>query len=250
MDQEALVGNWETDGYVVLPQCFSGNELRTLQSRVAHFIHDVVPGMPREIVFFEDKDRPETLKQIQSLHEYDDYFANLFLKGKFPALAARLLSDKVIPTNIQYFDKPPGISQPTPAHQDGYYFKLAPCEALTMWLPLDEVNDENGCMRYVRGSHRRGMRPHGRTKTLGFSQGIIGFPREDDLSDERPIFVRPGDVIVHHAMTIHWAEANRSDRSRRALGLTYYAARAREDSMLKDSYHAGLIEELKTAGRI
>jgi phytanoyl-CoA hydroxylase len=119
-----------------------------------------------------------------------------------------------------------------------------------MWLALDVVDEENGCMRYVGGSHRRGMRPHGRTKTLGFSQGITDFPREEDLTAERYISVQPGDVIVHHAMTIHRADANRSSRSRRALGLVYYGASAREDASLKDSYQADLFRELKSAGRI
>jgi phytanoyl-CoA hydroxylase len=250
MDYQGLHGEWDADGYIVLRGYIGGRQLENLQSKIDQFIHDVVPRMPCEKVFFEDKQRPETLKQLQSLHDYDEYFAELFLEGSFPTLAARLLGENVIPTNIQYFNKPPGAGQPTPAHQDGYYFKLEPCAALTMWVALDVVDEENGCMRYVRGSHRRGMRPHGRTKTLGFSQGIIDFPRAEDVADERPVLAQPGDVIVHHAMTIHRANANRSNRSRRALGLTYYAASAREDVLVKDAYHAELIEGLAKAGRI
>ena len=250
MDYQALFSEWNADGYVMLPGYVGGKQLENLQSKIDRFIRDTVRTMPCEKVFFEDRQRPETLKQLQSLHDYDDYFAEFFLEGSFAALATRLLCDTVVPTNIQYFNKPPGVSQPTPAHQDGFYFKLAPCEALTMWLALDVVDEENGCMRYVRGSHRRGMRPHGRTKTLGFSQGITDFPRAEDLTDERPISVQPGDVIVHHAMTIHRADANCSSRSRRALGLTYYAASVREDVLLKDAYQADLIEELAKAGRI
>jgi phytanoyl-CoA hydroxylase len=250
MDYQGLRGEWDADGYVVLRGYVCGRQLENLQFRIDQFIRDVVPAMPCEKVFFEDKERPETLKQLQSLHDYDEYFAELFLEGSFPTLASQLLGDNIVPTNLQYFNKPPGIGQPTPAHQDGFYFKLAPCEALTMWLALDVVDEENGCMRYVRGSHRRGMRPHGRTKTLGFSQGIVDFPLEDDRTNERAIPVQQGDVIVHHAMTIHRADANRSSRSRRALGLTYYAARAREDVLVKDAYHAELIEELTKAGRI
>ncbi len=250
MDYQRLRGEWDADGYVVLRGYVGGRPLETLQSKIDQFVRDVVPAMPSEKVFFEDKQRPETLKQLQSLHDYDEYFAELFLEGSFPTLASQLLGENVVPTNLQYFNKPPGIGEPTPAHQDGYYFKLEPCAALTMWLALDVVDEENGCMRYVRGSHRGGMRPHGRTKTLGFSQGIIDFPREEDLADERPISAQPGDVIAHHAMTIHRADANRSHRSRRALGLTYYAASAREDVLVKDAYHAELIEDLAKAGRI
>jgi ectoine hydroxylase-related dioxygenase (phytanoyl-CoA dioxygenase family) len=50
---------------------------------------------------------------------------------------------------MQYFNKPPSVGQPTPPHQDGYYFMLDPCEAVTMWFALDEVDEENGRMRYV-----------------------------------------------------------------------------------------------------
>jgi phytanoyl-CoA hydroxylase len=34
---------------------------------------------------------------------------------------------------------------------------LDPCEALTMWLVLEKVDEENGCVRYVRGSHKHGI---------------------------------------------------------------------------------------------
>jgi phytanoyl-CoA hydroxylase len=250
MDYQLLRGELDANGYVVLPEYVAGRQLEQLQSRIDQFIRDVVPVMPNEYVFFEDKGRPETLKQVQSLNVYDEYLAQMFLEGRFPATAAALLADDVVPSNIQYFNKPAGIGQATPAHQDGYYFKLEPCEALTMWLALDVMDEENGCMRYVRGSHRRGMRPHGRTQTLGFSQGIIDYPRDEDVSEEQAVLVQPGDVIVHHALTIHRADANRSSRPRRALGLVYYAASARENASLKDAYQAGLFDELKMTGRI
>jgi ectoine hydroxylase-related dioxygenase (phytanoyl-CoA dioxygenase family) len=47
------------------------------------------------------------------------------------------------------------------------------CEALTKWLALVEVDEESGCVRYVRDSHKR-------TVTLGFSQGIVEFPNSED----------------------------------------------------------------------
>ena len=46
---------------------------------------------------------------------------------------------------------------------------LEPNEALTFWIPMDVVDESNGCIRYVRGSHKRGMRPHGKTATLGLA---------------------------------------------------------------------------------
>lgn len=76
--------------------------------------------------------------------------------SRFEKLASILLHDEVIGKNIQYFNKPPKIGKPTPAHQDGYYFMLEPNEAVTMWMALEPVDEENGCVRYVKGSHKKG----------------------------------------------------------------------------------------------
>ena len=49
-----------------------------------------------------------------------------------------------------------------------------PNHALTLWLALDRVDEENGCVRDLPGSHAQGMRPHRSSGILGFSQGIDG----------------------------------------------------------------------------
>ena len=242
---------FDRDGFVDVRGFLSVADARTLLNEVERFIRDIVPTMPPEHVFYEDKERHETLKQLQSMHTYDEYFGQLFERGRLRELAAHLLQDEVRPVNMQYFNKPPCVGQATPAHQDGYYFMLDPCEAVTMWLSLEDVDEENGCVRYVCGSHRRGMRPHGRTQTLGFSQGITDYPRDEDLTDEVTLPTQPGDLLVHHAMTIHRADGNHSTtRSRRALGFVYFAQRAREDRAAKAAYQARLTAEWKKEGKL
>tara|TARA_R110002049_G_scaffold93815_12_gene231611 strand:+ start:1168 stop:1539 length:372 start_codon:yes stop_codon:yes gene_type:complete len=103
--------------------------------------------------------------------------------SRFQKLAAILLEDNVVGKNTQYFNKPPKIRKPPP-HQDGYYFMLSPNEAVTMWMALEPVNQENSCVKYVKGSHKYGLRSHGRTGTLGFSQGITDYDCPYDLENE------------------------------------------------------------------
>ena len=146
-------------------------------------------------VYYEDKTDPTSLKQIQHLENKDDFFQQLVSTGKVYELAQELLQEEPIPKNIQYFNKPPKTSSATPAHQDGYYFMLKPCRALTMWLALEEVDESNGCISYVRASHQQGLREHQRTKTLGFSQGITDFPRPDDEERMTRIKAQPGDLF-------------------------------------------------------
>ena len=233
-----LRDDFSRDGFVRLPGFLSLAEVEEVNERLEALIRDTVPAMPPEHAFYEgDRREPTRLKQLQSLFDYDPFFHRMMFGSRFEQLAALLLDDAVSGRNMQYFNKPPRIGQATPAHQDGYYFMLEPSEAVTMWMALEPVDEQNGCVRYVRGSHRRGLRPHGKTGVLGFSQGMTDFGTHGDLENEVFFPTQPGDLLVHHALTIHRADANRSEhRSRKALGFIYYANRAQEDTARKQAY--------------
>ncbi len=242
---------FQRDGYVFFGRFLSDGVLDEVQANVDRFIREVLPHLPREHVFYEDKGDSSTLKQIQQVGEHDPYFGQWLNEGPFREVSELLLDGPVVPKNLQYFNKPPLIGQPTPAHQDGYYFMLDRCEAVTMWLALDEVDEENGCVRYIPGSHFEGMRAHGRTTTLGFSQGIIDYPTPDDQAREVAMHAYPGDLLTHHALTIHRADGNRSaTRTRRALGFIYYSERARQDDAAHRAYQDRLKREMSDAHRI
>ena len=223
-------------GFVSLPGFFDAHEITTCVENIREFIEGLVPRLPRDHVFYEDREKLSTLKQIQQMQDHCSW-CNRFMNDKPKTLAEELMGKGAVAKNMQYFNKPPLAGRPTPPHQDGYYFKLYPPEALTMWLALDEVNEENGCIRYVSGSHRDGLRPHGPTGTLGFSQGVTDFGRPEDLSREEVIHAAPGDLLVHDSMTIHRAEGNTSSsRNRRALGFIFYSEDALEDDRAKEEY--------------
>lgn len=237
------------DGFVCLPGFLAADDVQGLREHLDLFIRDRVPEMPRQHVFFEDRSDPSSLKQLQELFRYDDFFHGLMFGSRFESVAEALLGGDVRGVNLQYFNKPPRIGRATPPHQDGFYFMLEPAEAVTMWLALDAADEENGCVRYLQGSHQQGMRPHGRTTTLGFSQGISDYSFHDrQLETACP--ANPGDLLVHHAMTIHRADANTSsDRSRRALGLIYYSATAVENPR-REEQRQELARELEQDGLI
>ncbi len=243
------LNTFKEDGFVAVPQFCDLAELSSIESALTNFIDNRVSRLPTEDVFYEDKANPESLKQIQRMHEHDEFFA-AFFDEKPKRLAEELLGESVIGKNLQYFNKPPKVGKATPAHQDGKYFMLEPCHALTMWMALDPADEENGCVRYLRGSHRDGLRVHGHTQTLGFSQGIADFD-QNETREEVPCPAQPGDLLAHHALTIHRADANLSPtRSRRALGFIFYGESSREDTDAHDEYQRSLAKELKVSGRI
>lgn len=250
MDAKPMCEAFDQDGYVALRSFVAGAELEEIQHNVNRFIDQVVPSLPRDDVFYEDKQDTATLKQIQRMHDHDPFFEALMHDSPFRRLAETLLQGNVTPQNMQYFNKPPGVGQPTPPHQDGYYFMLEPCEAVTMWFGLDDVDEQNGCVRYLPGTHHQGMRPHGRSGTLGFSQSITDYD-EQDIGQEVLMVAKPGDLMIHHALTIHLAGGNRSEsRQRRSLGFIYYAERAKIDEAAHRAYRERLSQELASAGKI
>ena len=117
---------------------------------------------------------PGSLKQLQRLQVHDQRLGEYLISGPFARLAEILLGEPPDPQNLQYFNKAPGVNRATPAHQDGAYFPIEPMNAVTIWLALEDIGPAQGCLRYLRGSHRDGLRPHRRSCTLGFSRELIG----------------------------------------------------------------------------
>ena len=246
LDEKEIVENFERDGYVFVRGFLDSDEIAELREHLHHFFEEAVPTMPYNHVFYEDKADKSSLKQLQHMYEYDAFFSKLMRNSKFEKLAEMLLGEPVEGKNMQYFNKSPKIGKPTPAHQDGYYFMLEPPTAVTMWLALEKVDEENGCVRYLPGSHKEGYRPHGKTATLGFSQGITDFGTPDDLERELFFPAEGGDLLVHHALTVHRADGNQSaNRTRQALGFIYYGQSARENKEKHAAYQAALAEEMK-----
>ena len=266
---ENLKQKFDSDGLAFIPSFRSKLEIADIQNNLERIIGDVVPTMPVEHVFYEDKQDLATLKQLQNLHLHDEYFGQLMSNSPFRELAENLLDSKVVCKNMQYFNKPPKTGLATPPHQDGYYFKISPCEAITMWLALEPVDHENGCVRYIPRSHLEPMRPHASTGTLGFSQGITDFPTAEDSANEISfsqlslevvqVFADPS-VCVGTSIPLEDAfcdrmhdhrTANQSKiRTRKAIGLIYYREDVTEDLDARAAYQGELIREMKAKQRI
>ncbi len=249
-DPQQVRTAFRRDGYVVLRQFYRPHEMQKILGEIDRYIREVIPTLPADENFYEIKGQVETLKYAKNMHRHDAFFQAMYESDAVVKLAELLMDGPVVGQHLSLFNKPPRVGDQTPPHQDGYYFKLDPMESLTLWLAVDPVDTENGCVRYVTGSHRGPMRPHQRTQVLGFSQGITDFGTPDDRKNEVAVSAQPGDLLVHHCLTIHRADPNRSNRTRRAIGIVYNSARAREDRKALEEYRQRLYAELAQDGKI
>lgn len=223
-----LNSQFNDDGFVIVRQFLPDDELQVLQSELHRYIHDIVPHLPGSDAFYVDRNRPGTLKQMQHMGK-DAFFKNYRCNSRWSSLAAMLLDESVQAKDPEWFNKPPGTESVTPPHQDNFYFCLRPPNVLTMWLALDDVDDGNGCLRYVRGSHKAGIRPHAPSDVLGFSQVVEDYG-DKDRDREVAVHLHPGDVVAHLGNTIHRADSNKSpDRHRRAFAVVFRGESCRRD---------------------
>ena len=76
-------------------------------------------------------------------------------------IARQLLGSDCVPTGNHAILKPPRIGGATPWHQDeAYWDPRYAHRAVSIWLALQPATLENGCMRFIPGSHRWPVLPH------------------------------------------------------------------------------------------
>jgi phytanoyl-CoA hydroxylase len=125
---------------------------------------------------------------------------------------------------IQY--KPAQIGGVNQWHQDAPYWPiLAPMTEVTAWVALDDVDEDNGCMSMVPGSHLWG-------NNIDFLHTFKSFDDMPSEFDGHKIEVvrcpvKKGEVHYHHALTWHGSHANTSGRPRRAVALHYMSGDTR-----------------------
>ena len=116
--------------------------------------------------------------------------------------------------------KMPGDSKPTPWHQDMPYWPMEQPQALSIWITVDDVDENNGCMMFVPRSQRAG-----KLKEISLTEpaDIFEYARGTGAGDERPVIarLRAGSCTFHCGLTFHYAHANRTDRIRRVLAIIF-----------------------------
>ena len=98
-------------------------------------------------------------------------------------------------------------------HQDGYFHENTP-GFRTFWMPLMDIGRDVGGLALAAGSHKRGTLQHvymNAVSATGYAGRRRRGVREEDVAGT-PLTAdyRPGDVVVFHRNTIHWALENRS----------------------------------------
>ncbi|MGD8831643.1 MAG: phytanoyl-CoA dioxygenase family protein [Pseudomonadales bacterium] len=136
------------------------------------------------------------------------------VNGPQVALAVQVLGPNVCFTHQQFVSKAARADPRTdvPWHQDSGYGRLEPPTDLTVWIAMTETNPTNGCLWVLPGSHREGLKPHGRSGPLMAAQVE---------AEGIPVPMQAGDALLFSGHLLHRSLPNRSAAARHALYLRY-----------------------------
>jgi len=144
------------------------------------------------------------------------------MNHRLRSLVEQLIGKPPLLVTDQIFMKPPRFGSAKPYHQDNAYFLCHPDDqVITAWIALDDVDESNGCLRYIDGSHRGPILEH--LPVPGEPHNKAPLAEQIDVKREALACARKGGVVLHHSKTLHTSHRNESANWRRAYA-THWAS--------------------------
>lgn len=229
------IEQFHRDGYVVLENVMTDDELAPLEIEFERFIRGEIPNMGRDFCDmsgpYDRKFEDFSLVNAMLPRRYKPGLRDNLYERRSASVARQLVGATAVLDYDQFLAKRPNKPDAKFTwHQDLGYWPTGAPEPLTATcsLALDDADPENGCLRVVPGSQKKELRPH---KPLHTNEGgrdashILSI----DLTSADPIVELPlkrGDMSVHDEMIIHGSSGNRSLSRWRRTYITAFRSKA------------------------
>ena len=140
---------------------------------------------------------------------------------------ADLLGEDVVAWGSHFFCKMPGDGRAVAWHQDASYWPLTPSHAVTVWLAIDDADLDNGCMKFISGSHHSGHLTYRKSSPEEHNVLDQTVPNAESYGPIAVDDLKAGQASIHNDLLLHGSDANMSTRRRCGLTLRYAAAHVR-----------------------
>lgn len=165
-------------------------------------------------------DKERSINKIgHALHNLDPVFDAFSRRPELAAICADLGYAEPLLLQSMYIFKQPNIGGEVSCHQDATFLYTEPPSVTGFWFALEDATQDNGCMWAIPGGHKLGLKKRF-VRTAG---GGTKFETLDDSpwpeSQQTPLEVSQGALIILHGLLPHLSYINRSAKSRHAYTL-------------------------------
>jgi non-heme Fe2+,alpha-ketoglutarate-dependent halogenase len=146
---------------------------------------------------------------------------DLLVHPQIVAVVRDLLGDDVIGWGSHFFCKLPHDGKQVAWHQDASYWPLTPSKTVTVWLAIDDADEDNACMKFIAGSHHFGHLTYRESSEADHNVLNQSIESPEQYGAVVHDVLQAGQFSVHSDLLLHGSEANASDRRRCGLTLRY-----------------------------
>ncbi len=218
---------YNENGYLLVEDAVSPEQLDGLR-KVTYDLID----QSRAITESDDKfdldeghsaDNPR-LTRIKLPHKIDPIYWDVLVNSHMTQVLNTLLGADVLLQTAKLNTKAPGGGQAVEWHQDWAFYPATNDSMLAFGLMLEDVDQENGPLQVIPGSHKGPVLAH--TMNDVFCGAIN--PDDPDFHHDKAVTLtgKAGSMTVHHVRMLHGSAPNVSDRNRLILFYECHAADA------------------------
>ena len=190
------IKQYEEDGYLAPIDILSKEEANEIKEEI-------------EII---EKKWPNELEGLgrNYIHFISPVFDKISHNSKILDAVESIIGKNILICGTTLFIKNPDQKDFVSFHQDAKYIGLEPYNWVTAWLAVTDANEENGCMRMWKGSHKEDLKNHNQKfdehNLLTRGQTVENVP----LNDTSPVVLKAGQLSLHHPKIVHGSGPNKS----------------------------------------
>lgn len=213
---------YEEQGYLLgLPVIYTGEELERLQMGYAQIVSTLQAD--------------ETPSDIMGWHKTSRWLYDICAHPQILNYVEGVLGSNFYLSASEFITKSPQSDRTVPWHQDSYYWATDLNNTVTVWLAMTDVDEGNGAMKVIPGTHKAGLIQHkiaGDDAILSFELDQGTFSEKDAVS----MVIPAGGISMHVDSLIHGSGPNPSDRWRVGFVIRYSKTSVRWDPNLYPNY--------------
>ncbi|MEE9439954.1 MAG: phytanoyl-CoA dioxygenase family protein [Saprospiraceae bacterium] len=222
------VSSYRENGFLIIDDFLDSKELETWKSTIEKAIADRkgrkfphseiksgdADGINKDAEYFGN-----VFVQIVNLWQTDEKVKELMFDKRIGEMATILSqSDGIRIWHDQSLIKRPWAN-PTSWHIDTAFWSFDSREALSIWVALDDVTVQNGCLYFMPESQKETRLDE---PGIGSNMGQI-FNEYPQFKDKKPApsIIKAGSCSFHNGLCLHAAGPNMTNGFRRAMTCAY-----------------------------
>jgi phytanoyl-CoA hydroxylase len=227
MLSETDLAAYRRDGFIVLPDILTREEVAALRRSTDAFVHNARKVAGNDDIYdLEDTHSPAEprVRRIKTPHLHHPEYERAARHPKIVEVLKDLWGTVRFDTGKLNM-KSAGYGAAVEWHQDWAFYPHTNDDLAAVGIMLDDCDSENGPMMVIPGSHTGPIYDHhgpdGR-----FCGAIDPSACDLDFSRAMPCLGSAGSITVHHVRAVHGSATNFSGKERRLLLFQYRAADA------------------------